>query len=718
MINKLLALLAIAFSAAGMPGAAASPVTTPHVQAELVARHESVRPGRPAEIALRLKIIDHWHTYWQNPGDSGLPTRLTWSLPAGYTTGPIQWPYPKKLPLGPLMNFGYEGEVLHLVQLDVPATAKAGVPVTLRAKAEWLVCSDVCIPESADLELTLPVVAADARVDPRWADAFAKAHAALPKPLNASQVSAKVSGGQFSIELTFAAAQSTSLEEVSFFPLHENLIANAAKQNWARTDTGYRLVTAAADPVDDKRAIVEGVLVSPKGWGDPTLGQAVSFSAPLRVDQSAAGSASVAASGDAVPAIASGNQLGLLMALLFAFIGGTILNLMPCVFPVLGLKIMNFARHAQSEPQRLRKQGGAFFVGVLVSFWILAGVILAIRAAGESIGWGFQLQSPAFVTLLAMLFMAMALNLSGVFEIGLGLQTAAGNIEMAGSRGELRDAFLSGALATIVATPCTAPMMGAALGYTLSQPAHVAFLVFTAIAVGMATPVLALSFSPALLKRIPRPGAWMNTFKQLMAFPLFATVAWLAWVLGSQTGNDGSAKLLFGLVAVALAAWSYGHWQVARPKLAVFLAALFGALALFVSWPGAQPIVGKTSVAAADWIPYSRQKLAELRAQGQPVFIDFTATWCITCQVNKRVALNDDAVIRRFGELAIVRMKADWTLQDPEITRALAEFGRNGVPLYVFYPRQGQAKVLPEILTPSLVLEAISTSSAAATSQR
>ena len=718
MIKKLLALLGIAISAAYTTGVSASPVSTPHVQAELVSRHESVRPGRPAEIALRLKIIDHWHTYWQNPGDSGLPTRLTWSLPAGYSTGPIQWPYPKKLPLGPLMNFGYEGEVLHQVQLNVPATAKAGEQITLRAKAEWLVCSDVCIPENADLELTLPVVAADARVDPRWTDAFATANAALPKPLNASQVSATVSGGQFSIELTFAAAQSAPLEDVSFFPLHENLIANAAKQNWTRTDTGYRLVTTAADPVDDKRSLVEGVLVSAKGWGDPSLGRAVSFSAPLRIDQGAATSAPGAAPSNVAPPIASGSQLGLLMALLFAFIGGTILNLMPCVFPVLGLKVMNFARHAQSEPQRLRKQGGAFFVGVLVSFWILAGVILAIRAAGESIGWGFQLQSPGFVTLLAMLFMAMALNLSGVFEIGLGLQTAAGNIEMAGSRGELRDAFLSGALATIVATPCTAPMMGAALGYTLSQPAHVAFLVFTAIAVGMATPVLALSFSPALLKRIPRPGAWMSTFKQLMAFPLFATVAWLAWVLGSQTGNDGIAKLLFGLVAIALAAWSYGHWQAARPKVAVILAAVIGALALFISWPGAQSVSGKSATAGADWIPYSRQKLAELRAQSQPVFIDFTATWCITCQVNKRVALNDEGVVRRFGELEIVRMKADWTLQDPEITQALAEFGRNGVPLYVFYPRQGQAKVLPEILTPSMVLEAISTSSPAPTSPR
>jgi thiol:disulfide interchange protein DsbD len=409
----------------------------------------------------------------------------------------------------------------------------------------------------------------------------------------------------------------------------------------------------------------------------------------------------------------------LIVALAFAFIGGLILNLMPCVFPVLGIKVMGFVQHAQKDNALLKQQGFAFFAGVVISFWILSGLLLALRAAGESIGWGFQLQSPIFVTLLAVLFSLMALNLSGVFEMGLRLQSAAGNVEMRGGRSTLVDAFLSGVLATIVATPCTAPFMGAALGFTLSQPAYMSMLVFTAIAIGMALPVTLLSLVPRWLAYLPKPGAWMTTFKQFMAFPLLATVVWLAWVLGSQQGNDGIAKLLFGLVLISLAAWLYGRWQSAKPMLAVVVGAAVAAGGLALAWPSEEGTREVVAGAAAkdDWVPFSKQKIADLRAAGKGVFVDFTATWCITCQVNKRVALNQADVVKRFMELNIVRMKADWTVKDPAITAALAEFGRNGVPLYVFYPPKGEAMVLPEVLTPSVVLSHVE-STATRTAQR
>ena len=688
----------------------AAPVKTPHVEAELISRHRAFQPGQAIELALRLKIIDHWHTYWQNPGDSGLPTRLTWTLPTGFTASAIEWPYPKKLPLGPLMNFGYEGEVLHLVNMQTPAKFKSGESITLAAKADWLVCSDVCIPESANLSITLPSINTTPSPDTRWVDSFQSARAALPGKLANWKTAATLTDGKLAIDFSPPAESKNSIVNATFFPLREELIANAGNQILSRSGSGYRLQMPVADPVNASITTVEGVIVSANGWGAANPGNAIAFSAPLVIAanskttniQSPLGNISTGKPGISPTA----DSMGLFAALLFAFAGGLLLNLMPCVFPVLGIKIMSFARHAQSDATLLRKQGFAFLSGVLVSFWILAGVLIALRAAGETIGWGFQLQSPGFVSFLAVLFMLMALNLIGVFEMGLGLQTAAGDLEPQG-RGTLIDAFASGVLATVVATPCTAPMMGAALGFTLTQPPALSLVVFTAIALGMALPVLMLSLVPSWLRHLPKPGEWMNTFKQFMAFPLFATVVWLTWVLGSQTGNDGAAKLLFGLVMVAFAAWLYGHWQVSKPKSALLAGGLIALIGLSIAWPNATPVGTKVARAEDGWIPFSSQKIAELRGQRTAIFVDFTATWCITCQVNKRVALNQADVMARFKELGIVRMKADWTVQDPEITRALAAFGRNGVPLYVYYPVGGEPRILPEILTSSVVLSAL-----------
>ncbi len=692
---------------------AAAPVKTPHVEAEIISRLAAVQPGQPIEVALRLKIINHWHTYWQNPGDSGLPTKLTWTLPEGITAGPIEWPHPKPLPLGPLMNFGYESEVLHLVKLQTPASLKAGTSITLKAKAEWLVCSDVCIPEGADLSIDLPVVGSSPLADSRWVSAFKEAQFALPGTLPGWNTAARVENGKAIITLAAPAGTKIEASALFFYPLRDEIIANAGHQITGKSADGLSLTIPMADPVNTTLQTLDGVVVSATGWGSAHAGKAVAISAPVVYGKPTAGvSPTKAASGPA----SSGDDLGFLVALLFAFIGGLFLNLMPCVFPVLGIKVMGFVQHAQGDQRRLKLQGFAFLAGVVGSFWVLAGLLIALRAGGASVGWGFQLQSPVFITLLALLFLLMALNLSGVFEMGLRLQSAAGGIQTKQNRGPVVDAFLSGVLATIIATPCTAPFMGAALGYTLSQSAFVSLLVFTAVGFGVAAPVVALSLFPGWLRHLPKPGAWMDGFKQFMAFPLYATVVWLVWVLGSQQGNDGAAMLLSGMVIVAFAAWLYGRWQLENPLRAVITAVTLFVVGAAIAWPGPTGSLvakGAGQVSATDqWIPFSKEKVAELRSQGRAVFIDFTATWCITCQVNKRVALNDNAVVQRFSELNIVRMKADWTVKDAAITEALAEFGRNGVPLYVFYPAGGEPKLLPEILTPAIVLSSLSSPSA------
>lgn len=698
-------------------------VKTPHVEAQLIARDAAFTPGKPIQVALRLKIIDHWHTYWRNPGDSGLPTRLKWTLPTGFETGEIQWPYPTQLPLGPLMNFGYEGEVLHLVTIQSSAKFTAGESATFTAKADWLVCADVCIPEEGVVSLTLPAIASTPLADPRWAKSFAVASAALPTT-TLKDVSVKIDGLTMRITAnTTALAAANKSASVLFYPHRDDVIANAAKQVFARTPDGFTLDVTLAEPRNAELKILDGVMVAGGKnltFGAPVNARAVTISAPVVYGAAVTGTTNANTNentntsvGELVQAkMVEDSRLAgtFISAIVFAFLGGLLLNLMPCVFPVLGIKVMGFVENAHGDNRILRRQGGAFLVGVVLSFLLLAGLMLGLRAAGQSIGWGFQLQEPVFVAGLAVLFFLMALNLSGVFEMGVSLQAAAGNADMRPSRDPIVGAFISGVLATLVATPCMAPGLGASVGFTLGQSAPIALLVFLAIAIGLALPVVLLSLFPALLRYLPRPGAWMETFKQFMAFPLYATVVWLVWVIGAQTSNDGVAKLLVGLTLIALAAWVFGRWQVANHRLASLAGATIAALGIAMAWAGANsesPTAGPTVAGEAAWVPYSAEKIAALRGQGKAVFVDFTATWCITCQVNKRVALNQADVVKRMAEANVVRMKADWTKRDAAITAALASFGRNGVPLYVLYPPKGEPRVLPELLTPDIMLAAI-----------
>jgi thiol:disulfide interchange protein DsbD len=510
----------------------------------------------------------------------------------------------------------------------------------------------------------------------------------------------------------------------AYFFVDRPLVADyAAAQKLQSEDSRYRLeIAAAANAQAPSR--LSGVLVAETADGpvalevDVPLGAAPAVGS-RREGADAEATALLAAAGSA-PAAAPRAAGGLLLALLLAFVGGLVLNLMPCVLPVLSLKVMGFVRQSQDDGSpRAWRHGLAFTVGVLVSFWTLAGVLLALRAAGQQVGWGFQLQSPVFVAFLAGLFLLLALNLFGVFEVGSSLG-AAGNF--AASRRGLASSFWSGALATLVATPCTAPFMGSALGYGLAQPAPVSIAVFTALALGMASPYLVLSLQPRLLRYVPRPGAWMEGFKQLMGFVLLATVAALSWLYGRQTGVDGMARLIGALVGVGLGAWIYGRGVAPgrSPKARFLSAALALALIAAAFTAGLAPAEGasrqavepRASLPGADglvWESYSPERLAELRRRGTPVFIDFTASWCLTCQVNERVALRAPEVEERLAREGIALLKADWTLRDDRITEALAAYGRQGVPLYVFHGRDGKApgRVLPEVITPGIVLTAI-----------
>ncbi len=673
---------------------AAPMVKTEHVEAELVTDTAAAKPGSALTVGLKLRMEPHWHTYWKNPGDSGLPPRVQGKLPPGWKAGELQWPYPQPLPVGPLMNYGYEDEVVLLAELMPPANAPAG-NATIAAKADWLVCKDICIPETGELETTLPVANAEPPQNPRFQAHIERARSMLPVAPAGWNSRAALQNGALVVLLAPPAGVEAPAK-ARFFPELENLIEPAAPQKVTREGSGIRFEMKLADPPPKNVATVKGVAVADAGWKGTDRRKAIEVSAPVVASIAAAGTTSGSDAGTAT---------SVLVALVFALVGGLILNLMPCVFPVLGIKVMGFVEHAHGDTFAMRMQAIVYSIGVVASFLVLAGIMLGLRAGGSQLGWGFQLQSPAVVAALATLFLVLALNLSGVFEWGAFAQSLTSQLT---ARGRYADAALSGVLATVVATPCTAPFMGAAVGYTLTQDATHALAVFAALGAGMALPVLALSLFPRMLRLLPRPGAWLDVFKQILAFPLYATVAWLAWILGAQAGNDAVFALLVGLVLVAMGAWMYGryeHWHGAwRSGVAIVLAVL----GLVVAWPGAAPAGDAAATAHEElgWQPWSPEKVRSLTAAGHPVFVDFTAAWCVTCQVNKRIALHNDAVRRSFSTHGVVTLKADWTRQDPRITRELSALGRNAVPVYALYmPGADGPRLLPEVLTPSVVLD-------------
>jgi len=701
-------LVGLAVALAGV--AHAAPVKAGHLTAELVADRTSITPGGHVHLALHQVMEPGWHTYWRNPGDSGEPTTVKWTLPAGWTAGDLQWPTPKTLPIGPLMDYGYEGEVLLPVDLTAPASARPGETVALTAQAQFLVCKDVCVPADATVTLTLPVTADPGSPDPAWGGPIATTLAALPRP-GPLQAALTAAGGTLRLSVIGAPVKGGEFPAAYFFPFDGTVIDAAKAQTIDRGPEGLTLALTPGSAFKSGVApkAVNGVL----SLGD----KAYEITAPVGPPLPGA-----AGLGPPAPPKTLAQRAGRLgLALVSALIGGLILNLMPCVFPVLSMKAASLTRHAH-DPSAARVQGLAFLAGVILTFLILAGVLIAARAAGESIGWGFQLQSPLVLGVFALVMLLVGLNLSGLFEVGASVQSLAGDAEVAHADSPI-GALFTGALAVAVAAPCTAPFMAPAIGYALTQGPVIALAIFAALGLGLGLPFTALAFAPGLLARLPRPGAWMETLRHLLAFPMYATAAWLAWVFSQQVGdqqagNLGLAGILAAAVLTAAAAWFYGHGQAAaiagrrsRVFTALAIVALAGGVAAL--WVAAdQPAPhGSAATSSKDDLPsqpYAPDRLAALRAAGKPVFVNFTAAWCITCQVNDRVALSSSHVRDVFAAKGVAYLVGDWTNRNADIAKALAEQGRAGVPLYLVYPAGGgEPAVLPQILTEDIVLAAL-----------
>jgi len=666
------------------PGIAVHPVT-----ARLVPETAGMAPGTTLWVDLHLDIAPGWHTYWRNPGDSGLPTEIAWTLPAGFTAGDIVWPVPEHFVVSGLGNYGYRDAVDLLVPIAVSRDVEPSSTAKLDAAVSWLVCSDICIPGEAKLALALPVSASPAGPDPTVTDLFAAARSHLPKPAG-FEARFAMTGHEARLILPGKAFAGLEQPSASFFPFDANVIDPAAEPKLQRRGDNFELPLARIDTAAAMvPAALDGVLI-------------------LRGVNGAERAVSVhAVPAATIPAGESQGDIVWWQALLFALLGGIVLNLMPCVFPVLSLKLLSLTGIGDRAAHH---HAAAYAAGVILSFAALGGALLVLRAGGAAIGWGFQLQSPVVVGLLAYLLFAMGLSLSGVADFGAGLAGAGGRF--AGRQG-LAGAFATGVLATIVATPCTAPFMGAALGFALLAPAPLALAIFVALGIGLATPLAVATMIPGLARLLPRPGRWMVLLKQLLAFPLYGTVAWLIWVLIQEVGPDGALMALFGLVLVGFAVWVYGTTRLAGPamrRIGLGLAAVGTAAALILAVTATPSGARPERVAARDGLgyePFSQSRLEALTAEHRPVFVNLTAAWCLTCLVNEHTTLDSASVRDAFAKQQIVALKGDWTRQNPDVTAFLQQFGRSGVPLYLLYDRSGTPNVLPQILTQSEVLDAV-----------
>ena len=694
----------------------AEPVRTHHATLELISEWTSVVPGRSHAVAVRVELEEGWHTYWENPGETGLPAEISWELPPGVEAGAIQWPAPQWIEYFDMVSHGYEGEVLLLVDLEVDDSIALGQSVDLAATVDFLVCKEICIPGTARVELTLPV---DRERQPSgWKGAFEATRDQLPQSLPGYRLGVVDNGRSFA--LTAMAPEGIELQDrvVTFFSSDGWVAPSEPRSSLAQGRVLTQVLTKSASEFESDRNRFRGILVSDAGWDNENRFPSLAVDLPFSDSQTLSTWVSeMEGEGTVFPIgtspIASGPSLGLFTAIGFAFLGGLLLNLMPCVFPVLSIKVLSFVQQAGEDAAKVKRHGLVFTLGVLSSFWALAGLFLILRAAGEEIGWGFQLQTPGFVAVLASVLFLFGLNLSGVFEVGESLTGTGAKLQAKSGYG---GSFFTGVLATVVATPCTAPFMGTALWAVIVMPAYQSMLVFTSLALGMAFPYLLLSFFPASLKYLPRPGAWMESFKKGLAFLLYASVIWLAWVFGNQVGVTGMSGLLLGLLIMGLAAWIWGGWGAFhRPKLirlwAFSVALLFLLAGGYLQYLSAQLTPIKGEVASKDesamaWGKFSPEAVEEALEMGQTVFVDFTAAWCLTCQVNKKVAFGNDEVIQFFAEHSILPLKGDWTNRDPVISRELQRFGRNGVPTNIIYWPDGTTRVLPEALTPGIVLKA------------
>jgi thiol:disulfide interchange protein DsbD len=682
-MKRLLAALLVALFAAP---AAAQIAPGPKVHARLIAERDAVKPGAAVTVALEQAIHPGWHTYWRNAGEAGAPTEIHWTLPPGWSAGEIQWPYPQAETVGPIMDYGYEGKPWLLVDITAPKDARPGDTVTLKAVVNMLVCAEVCVPE--DATVTLPLSVGDASLPPD--PAFAAARAKLPAP---SPWPMRYRLGQ-DLDLFVAASQLVLAhpKTVEFFPFESGVLKKGV---WPQ-QTGF-----------EQSGLVQRLQPSAK-WKGGTLGGVL----VLTSTDGSVQALTVNAMAGPVPSASfpggAENALGLMLALAFAFVGGLILNLMPCVLPILAMKALALSSHGGGSAHA-RHEGLAYGAGAILSFLALGAAVIILRAGGDAIGWGFQLQEPIVVAGFALLMFAVGLNLSGVFEVA-----GFGGGDTLTRKGGMTGAFFTGVLAVAVAAPCTAPFMAAALGYALTQPIAVALAVFAALGLGFAAPFVIIGFSPGLLKLIPPPGAWMLRLKQVLAFPMYGASVWLVWVLANEAGADAVAVVLAAMVVFALAAWIWTASRNASPRgrgfgafatLVAFVTVL--ALLAMLFHPSAAPAL-RAADSGIPHEPYTAARLEALRKENRPVFINATAAWCITCLVNERIAFSSGTVRDAFAKHRVACLIADWTTRNPEITKLLEEHGRDGVPLYLYYaPGAADAEVLPQILTEGDVIKAV-----------
>ncbi len=705
------------------------------IKVELISEEKTIQPGRPFWIALRFVMDDGWHVYWKNPGEAGIPLKVDWKLPEGLRVGPLKWPFPEKFTVEGMVGFGYQREVTLLTEITPDPSLKSGEEIHLDALVTWLVCSSlICQPGSASVQFAFQVDSQHPQPNENVVNLFQAARAKIPTSHVAIKTVRKE--GLVQLQVPTSSTPQGAIVDAYFFPEQANIIDHSVDPTVSQTispSDKFVVNLKENDEIGAKSAILKGVLVVHTQKDayrhiqafdidsliqDNTDRYLVSFANSSKNPSFV--SASIGNSIISSP-IESRFQGGLGLALFFAFLGGMILNLMPCVLPVLSFKVMSFVKMAGQNRLLTIKHGLLFTLGVLFSFWILAIAMLFLRAYGQAVGWGFQLQEPLFVVILASVLFIFSLNLFGVFEWGVFFASWAGQTQADTSQKSSGyvSSFLSGVLATAVATPCTGPFLGSAVGFAVTLPVFQALLIFTVLGLGMCCPYLLLSAFPACFRFIPKPGPWMEIFKECMGFLLLATVLWLMWVFSAQTDSFSLICLIGGFLCFAIGAWLYGKGSSpliskSRRMLAYISVSIFVIIGcqmiLFPrgSWYSKEALSSERHLASEwdGWENFSPERVALLQKQGIPVLIDFTAKWCLICQANHLV-LSAKAVSQRLAEAGVVKMKADWTKSDPMITRELSKFGRTSVPLYVLYGTDpnSQPFILPQVLTQEIVIE-------------
>jgi len=666
------------------------------VQAQMMAEATAIVPGEPITVGVLLRMVPHWHTYWKFPGDAGLPTEIKWDLPPGWKVGDIQWPIPLKLKEpGDIQIYGYHDEVLLIQELTPPATLTEST-VKLSAQANWLVCEKICIPGGAEIQLELPVADQNA---PANEELFARFRRSGPQEWPESNVaSASWSRSGSELALAVESAALANYPVVDFFPLPDEKVVVGHPQV-ERGTAGKITFRVPIETQDPKLSSLNGIVV----FGQDANG-------------ASRNAWTLSRKGPAPAEIgASPTSIGLVESLLYGFLGGFILNLMPCVLPVISLKIFGFIQHAGQSRGRILRSGLAFIAGIFAWFVGLALLLIVLKSLGREITWAFQFTNPYFVVFMSAVVLVFALNLFGVFEISLPQSANRGLLGWTAGEGDA-GSFFQGVFATVLATPCTAPFLGAALGFAFTQPGWVILVMFLAIAAGMSSPYFLLSAQPAWLRLLPKPGAWMERVKQLMGFFLLATLLFLLSVIGAQRGVEAIIWTSCFLLALSLACWVKGSFIIPTASSTARLVALLLVLVLVIGsglYFGEKfkdtTIPSGEAPLAGDWQPFTPERLQSEIDQGRTVFVDFTAAWCLTCKFNESTVLESDAVREAFQRKGIVKIKADWTNADPAITKILNQFNRPGVPLYVLYPAGKAPIVFPELLTQSMILEKLET---------